>query len=141
DGTVCDGAETCQGGTCTAGTALDCNDGNPCTTDSCDPRLGCQHTNAANGTSCPDGTLCNGAETCQNGTCTGGTPLNCDDGNPCTSDACDPVFGCTHTAALNGTSCADGNLCNGNETCQNGSCTVGTALSCNDSNPCTADSC
>src|SRR5438874_7297710 len=42
---------TCQGGACTAGTPLNCNDGNPCTTDSCDPVAACQHPAVANGTS------------------------------------------------------------------------------------------
>ena len=45
--------------------------------------------------------------------CTAGTPLNCNDGNVCTTDTCNPATGCTTTPVANGTSCADGNVCNG----------------------------
>jgi hypothetical protein len=37
--------------------------------------------------------------------------------------------------------CADGNVCNGSETCQAGVCLPGTPITCNDTNPCTLDSC
>src|SRR5262245_2362930 len=141
DGTVCNGAETCQGGVCTPGTALVCDDQNPCTTDTCDPVAGCQHVNVANGLPCPDATVCNGAETCQNGVCTAGAALNCVDANPCTADSCDPVLGCQHTPVVNGTSCADITVCNGTETCQNGVCSPGTQLNGADGNACTTDTC
>jgi hypothetical protein len=54
---------------CAAGTALGCDDGNPCTAESCDAN-GCQHTVLADGTSCSDGNACNGFEACRAGTCT-----------------------------------------------------------------------
>ena len=50
-----------------------------------------------NGTSCSDGNVCNGAETCQNGTCTAGTALVCNDNNVCTTDTCNPSTGCVFT--------------------------------------------
>jgi hypothetical protein len=41
---------------------------------------------------------------CSNGQCTG-VKVNCDDGNPCTLDACDPATGqCTH-APIKGCVC------------------------------------
>ena len=41
---------------------------------------------------CDDGAECNGSETCSAaGYCEPGVPMNCDDGNPCTIDGCDPV--------------------------------------------------
>ncbi len=52
DGNICNGVETCRAGVCTAGTPLDCDDGDPCTVDSCDPRSGCQHTTVADLASC-----------------------------------------------------------------------------------------
>lgn len=64
----------------------------------------------------------------------------CSDGNPCTTDTC-AGGACAHTPVAAGTSCSDGNACNGAETCQGGTCTAGTAPVCNDSNPCTTDSC
>src|SRR5204863_289082 len=128
-------------GVCTAGTLPNCNDNNPCTTDTCDPVQGCQHAAVANGISCSDGSVCNGAETCQAGTCAAGTALNCNDGNPCTSDICDPVAGCQHQTLPDNAACSDGNACNGAETCQAGGCTAGTPLNCDDDNACTTDTC
>ena len=46
---------------------------------------------------CNDGNACNGSEACQAGMCIAGTPITCDDSNPCTVDACDPLAGCTST--------------------------------------------
>ena len=67
---------------------------------------------------------------------------DCDDGNPCTVDACDAATGiCSYTNVPNMTPCADGNVCNGNEVCVVGVCQVGTPLVCVDGNECTADSC
>lgn len=121
DDNVCNGEETCVASQCVAGTPLDCDDGNPCTTDTCDPILGCQHSNAADGTPCADADLCDGTETCQSGVCTAGTPLVCDDGNVCTDDSCVPATGCVYT---NNTSpCDDGIACTGNDACSNGACT------------------
>ncbi len=134
DGSACTQTDTCSNGTC-AGTPLDCNDGNPCTTDSCDPQSGCVYTN--NSEACSDGDACTENDTCSNGACAG-TPVSCDDGNACTTDACDHQTGCTHLAVT----CSDDNVCNGIETCdpQTG-CQPGTPLDCNDGNPCTDDSC
>src|SRR5262249_18848336 len=174
EATVSNGTATCQGGTCTAGTPLDCDDLNLCTFDSCNPQTGCQHVAVPNGTSCQDATVCNGDEACSGGTCAPGTPMNCNDGNACTTDSCNALSGCIHTpiagcqpcgvpadcndtnpctvdscvggqcqntVAANGTSCSDGDGCNGLETCLNGACAAGTPISCEDGNPCTTDSC
>jgi RHS repeat-associated protein len=141
DGNACNGAETCQSGTCAAGVPPMVNDGNPCTTDACSPTGGVTHVSVANGTSCSDGNACNGAETCQFGTCAAGVPPVVNDGNPCTTDACSPAGGVTHVAVANGTSCSDGNACNGAETCQAGACAAGTPPVVNDGNPCTTDAC
>jgi hypothetical protein len=48
---------------------------------------------------CDDHNVCNGTESCQAGVCVPGTPITCNDGSPCTTDTCDPVAGCTFTAA------------------------------------------
>ncbi len=50
---------------------------------------------------CNDGLFCNGVETCdvKAHLCLAGTPLNCDDGRPCTADACDEkTQACVHVA-------------------------------------------
>jgi cysteine-rich repeat protein len=43
DDNVCNGVESCVNGACVVGTPLQCADADPCTTDSCDRRAGCQH--------------------------------------------------------------------------------------------------
>src|SRR5690606_25931836 len=113
------------------------------TVDSCDPLIGVVHTPAAAGTSCADGDQCNGDESCDGASpCVAGTPLDVDDGNACTLDSCDPLTGAEHTPVAAGTSCEDGDVCNGDETCDfAGTCVAGTALDPDDGNPCTADSC
>ncbi len=91
---------------------------------------------------CADSTVCNGAETCVAGACVAGTPLACGDTNTCTVDSCDPVSGCAHTNAPDGTACSDGDVCDGSNSCQLGSCVdTGAALNCDDGNPCTTDGC
>lgn len=46
---------------------------------------------------CDDAVFCNGAEICSSGACFAGSPPSCNDGNPCTTDACDPgLNGCLH---------------------------------------------
>jgi len=71
----------------------DCDDGNPCTLDTCEDGE-CVYEAAPSGTACPDANTCNGAETCDgNGVCGAGTPLVVDDGDNCTLDLCDPKTG------------------------------------------------
>ena len=72
------------------------------------------------GTSCADGTVCNGDESCQLGVCTSGTALNCDDGNVCTEDSCDAVLGCQNVNN-DANSCDDANACTV-DTCTAGVC-------------------
>jgi Dictyostelium (slime mold) repeat len=142
DGDVCNGREACVRCACeSVGEPLDCDDGNDCTVDSCDPTRGCVHARVRNGVSCDDGDPCNGAETCQAGLCTAGSPPSCDDGNPCTNDLCALGLGCLHRTARDGASCSDGDVCNGDETCQGGTCTAGPAPDCDDHDRCTADGC
>ncbi|MDW8363817.1 MAG: MopE-related protein [Myxococcales bacterium] len=50
---------------------------------------------------CDDGLVCNGAEYCEEttGRCMPGTTPDCDDGDPCTVDACNErARGCTHVS-------------------------------------------
>src|SRR5205814_7264993 len=78
--------------------------------------------------------LCNGAESCQSGTCTAGTPLNCNDGNACTTDACNAINGCTHTPIAGCQSCSVPADCNDSNPCTTDSCTAGTAVNSDDRN-------
>ncbi len=140
DGDVCNGSETCDADLgCVNGTPLDCDDGVACTVDACDAITGCSNT--PDDTLCDDGDVCNGSETCdaERG-CVDGTPLDCDDGVPCTVDACDAVTGCSNTP--DDTLCDDGDVCNGIETCDADlGCVNGTPLDCDDGVACTVDAC
>lgn len=96
------------------GQTVNCNDGDPCTEDFCDPCTGqCVHAPLPNccqtAAQCDDGNACT-TDICVQGVCVH-QPLNCDDGNPCTIDSC-----------------------------VNGQC-VNIPVNCDDGNPCTIDSC
>jgi cysteine-rich repeat protein len=91
-----------------------CNDGNPCTTDTCNAAGRCVAAPA--GGACNDGNACTEGDSCQNGTCESGSAVSacaavcgngnvddgeaCDDGNATSSD------GCTACAIDAGWSCA-----------------------------------
>jgi len=126
DGLFCNGAETCNAGTCQAGTPIDCDDGVACTTDSCNEATdSCDNTpdNAV----CDDGAFCNGAEVCD-------PDLGCQaNDDPCPGQMCDEA-GDACVDCLNDTNCDDGAYCNGTETCVDGSCQAG-------SDPCPGQSC
>ncbi|MFH1111023.1 MAG: thrombospondin type 3 repeat-containing protein [Planctomycetota bacterium] len=94
----------------------DCDDGDVCTDDSCDPAVGCVHVN--NTASCDDGKFCSLVDRCSGGGCVGtGNPCSagqfCDEAN----DRCVTCFTDAH--------CSDGVFCNGVETCINGACHLG----------------
>ncbi|APR76512.1 Hypothetical protein A7982_01859 [Minicystis rosea] len=74
-----------------------CDDGNPCTTDLCDAGI-CEHVAVAAGTVCGEATLCKGTPTCDAQAQCVAIEVSTDDGNACTTDACDPSTGnITHT--------------------------------------------
>jgi hypothetical protein len=142
DGDFCNGVETCDAtGDCQVGTAPDCNDNVSCTDDSCNEATdSCDHT--PNDGLCDDGGFCNGVETCDaTGDCQAGTAPDCNDNVSCTNDSCDEATdSCVN--APNNANCDDGAFCNGVETCDpTNDCQAGSAPNCDDSVPCTADSC
>ncbi len=117
-----------------------CDDGRACTTDDCDPAIGCGHLPLPNGTPCDDATVCNGTERCTDGFCRAGPPPDCDDGNGCTADACDALAGCTHAPAV-GAPCDDGDACTVGDACTAAAVCGGAPRVCSDGEPCTADGC
>ena len=54
DANVCNGGEVCTAGACLPGTPLATDDGNPCTTDTCDAAGGVSHTPITGCTGLPD---------------------------------------------------------------------------------------
>ena len=130
----------CQQGTCALSAVGDCSDGNPCTADSCDKDKGeCSHAKAADGSACDDGDACTGNDACKSASCQG-KATNCGDGNPCTTDACDPSLGCNHEPAL-GAACDDGDKCTVGDSCKAGGCSAGPPKSCEGSGPCAITAC
>lgn len=99
----------CDNGQCTF-PQRDCNDGDPCTVDSCVEPTGCQHVPL-----CPDdGLACDGVETCvvlsyflDLAYCPLTLAPDCNDGDACTIDSCVEPTGCQHVAL----SCDDGDEC------------------------------
>jgi len=174
DANVCSAPDLCKGGAC-VGTPLsgccaldlDCNDGNPCTADSCVVGTGTcvNDSGVLDGTTCDDGSACSTGDTCGGGECAG-TPLVCvadecntascsesvggcvvqadpdgaacaEDGQPCTSDFC-KSGACVHPP--NAAQCDDGVACTFNDRCADGVC-AGTGYVCDDKLKCTDDFC
>jgi hypothetical protein len=96
DGNLCTAGDHCEAGACKPASTKLCNDGNDCTYDGCAPAMGCVFT-ALEGAACPDGNPCTYDGTCSGQSCKPGTPINCDDKNPCTKDLCEGTAGgCEH---------------------------------------------
>jgi formylglycine-generating enzyme required for sulfatase activity len=155
DGSECTVADSCKVGVCVAG-AVDCEDDNPCTQDSCDNAVkGCKHVGVKG--PCDDGNACTVDDYCGGSKCNGGPLPDCDDDDVCTKDGCDPAIGCTHEteglgcddmdectadacdpklgvcihlAAPDGTACSDFNACTLGDTCQTGKCGAGKPMTC-----------
>ncbi len=137
DKDACKDASTCKAGKCAVGAKVDCDDLNPCTDDSCDPKVGCGWE--ANEAACSDGDACTDGDKCSNGKCVAGAKADaCDDKNPCTTDTCDKTKGCVHTPHSG--KCDDGSVCTTNETCAGGKC-AGTQSKCEDGGPCKITNC
>ena len=145
DANACTINDTCVFGKC-SGAALDstaCDDGTPCTTDSCDSIAGCTHK--PNNAPCSDGEPCTKGDQCASGECLGGAvicpcqdDLSCSDGNPCTEDVC-TSGGCKNSAKV-GEPCDDGDACTAQDSCAGSWCS-GVAVTCDDKNPCTSEVC
>jgi alpha-tubulin suppressor-like RCC1 family protein len=121
DGNACSSGDICLAGNCSGGSVV-CDDANPCTNDSCAPKIGCMHD--ANASLCNDNSACTDFDQCVDGKCLGKAKMaGCDDANPCTDDACEAASGCVHLA--NSATCSDGNACTLDDACQDGKCASG----------------
>ena len=151
DGALCDGQPgTCFLGVCAFGPCANdaqCEDGNPCTINYCDPfgQL-CDTSGAlpvADGTPCVENVQGQVLALCENGVCLPDLCIgrDCSDGNSCTQDICTPPYGiCSNPNEPNGTTCVGGGQCLfGN--CQPILPTCGQDGDCDDGNSCTADTC
>jgi cysteine-rich repeat protein len=150
----CDDGNTTAGDGCEPDCTFTCHndaecpdDANVCTVAGiCDPSF---HTclylpGETDGTICDPGNPCTGVGSCLDGVCVYSAPRVCDDGLPCTADACDPATGeCSHVAQPEGAACDDGMFCLTNDVCTSwGGCVGGPGPdTCNDGDSCTSDSC
>lgn len=144
DGNLCTN-DQCFSGVCSTASTKQCTPSQPCEEGTCNAATGdCSYTPKDPGSSCADGNVCNGDEVCDaKGDCLPGPRPNLDDGNPCTIDSCHPVSGIHHFPAGRFTSCADSNICNGEEMCGifDGICHPGTPIDPDDGDLSTLDSC
>src|SRR4030095_3097960 len=92
----------------------------------------CSNPAKDDGTACSDGNACTQTDTCHAGACAG-TALNVDDGNPCTTDSCNPSSGASHVAVAAGIGCATGLPCSGSQVCDG----HGACIPVDDTNACT----
>jgi hypothetical protein len=148
----------------------DCDDGDPCTLDTCELATGeCGHKPVVCTSSdpcfasscnsdlgvCEQAMVCNDNNPCTIDKCDNTKPnptdptkplcsqktIQCDDFNPCTIDSCDPVSGNCVFKQITPADCDDGQFCT-NDFCDiaAGGCVHTTNL-CNDSDDCTVDFC
>jgi len=122
--TVCDPeSHSCKNvdGCCTS--PDDCDDGNPCTQDSCEamhcshseldgPQPGCGQGGCATGSTCADGTCLFEPDPCP------------EDGDPCTDDFVDSS-GCCQHVALPGECCRSDQDCDDDDGCTTDACNPG----------------
>lgn len=140
-------AAICAGGACPVAVGQNCDDGNPCTTDTCKASTGCSNV-ARNGQQCAAGRCELGTfyapSICQADFCPPQDSTYCDDGNICTQDNCSPQGGCL-TPPANGVTCGDAR-CEAliffpKAICNASLCPTPVTQNCNDNNVCTNDSC
>ena len=163
----CDDGNECTADTCVPGDGCKnsnavglCNDGDPCTegdfcaNGQCIP--GADICNCSKNEDCADkedGNLCNGTLVCDT---SAPNPVNWQcEVNPATIVACDssadtscvqaecvPGTGqCIMVNVNDGLACDDLNLCTTGETCTIGLCGTGSAVTCDDNDPCTDNQC
>ncbi len=139
-------AAVCSDGSCPTVEPENCDDGNPCTTDTCSV-TGCAHT-PRNGQVCQPGSCELGTyympAVCIDDFCPPQDSTLCDDGEICTEDYCTPTGGCMtrpdNTKVCGEASC-DGDIFRPRVVCDGGSCPAQNPVNCDDSNVCTNDSC
>ncbi len=95
-----------------------CDDGDPCTDDSCGGGTGCVFE-PGTGAPCDDGDACTELDTCQAGVCVGEL-WESPDMAPCAQATCDPVTG-VQVEFLEA-DCDDGDICTTNDHCVLGQC-------------------
>ncbi len=101
----------CSAGECLKGKLVKCDDGNPCTKDYCDNSTGCENKPDSGQKCDEDGNQCT-TDVCKDGKCKHiGHSKKCDDDNKCTLDEkCEPTKA-TCSVVTKFKNCQDGNVC------------------------------
>ncbi len=140
DKSACTVGDTCKAGVCVPGPVKSCDDGNPCTAESCDALLGCTKADD-NGAPCDDENPCTIGDFCQAAGCLPGVSKVCTSTDACQSAKCDQASGkCNFANKQEGLPCDDGTVCTSGDACAGGTC-LGKVIVCDDANPCTNDAC
>jgi len=125
DGQFCTVGDACSAGACTGSNRV-CDDGLLCTSDACNEDSD-QCDFLANSLACSDGVFCNGADTCDDGSCSlhAGDPCGGpDDDNDC-NESCDEQPDTCTAADPDLSPCSDGNICTVGDACDDGVCVSG----------------
>jgi MYXO-CTERM domain-containing protein len=134
DGNACSTGDFCQAGVCLGSGTVVCAASDAChEPGTCDPATGaCSTPSKPDGSPCDDGSACTTMDTCQAGTCAGGSPVLCPATDTCHEPgACDPATGlCSNPALPDGSPCDDGDKCSKSDVCQAGVCGAGTPVVC-----------
>jgi hypothetical protein len=127
DGNACTQTDTCASGVCLGSNLIVCTAQSQChNIGTCNPDTGvCSSPQKTNGTSCNDNNACTTGETCQDGTCSGGTATVCDGATQCKeAGTCNPATGvCSYPNKAEDTPCDDANACTQADVCRSGTCT------------------
>ena len=151
DDDACTTNDSCADGVC-GGIEAVCDDGDPCTYDTCDKAEGgCVFNACLDGDACTtDGCAIDVGPNGLTGNCTF-KPMPCNDGDPCTFDACNENFqddfgpGCTNTPVLYPCKCTSHEECEDGDSCTVDICQYGVCQhhkkKCGDGDPHTYDYC
>lgn len=103
----CDDGNLLYGDCCSALCTLEASGsgcappGDDCRADTCDGAGTCIAAFTLAGSPCTDTDACTTATTCDGaGSCAGGSAIDCDDGQACTTEVCDAGLGCVYTPTL-----------------------------------------
>ncbi|RLB52417.1 MAG: hypothetical protein DRI34_14755, partial [Deltaproteobacteria bacterium] len=145
-------------------TVWNCDDNEPCTTDSF-TGSGCNHDQLADcslcGTDgvclngvcqaggqnteviCDDGDACTQTDICQGGACVGTDPVVCQPLDQChDAGSCNPSNGaCSNPVKPDDSACDDGDACTQTDTCQAGVCTGSDPVTCTATDQCHGAAC
>ncbi len=130
DGDLCNGTPICQGNKCvtdpTTVVVCDPSKNTGCQASTCVAKSGtCEMLATNEGKACSDGNACTVGNSCLKGACIDGAKPKCDDGDPCTDDACAKDGSCSNSDIKGCIACVDVSACDDKDPCTKDSCSAG----------------